>query len=266
MDIDFIQLNKLAWNNKVDVHYHSEFYQVDGFIQQPFSLNQIELDLLGNIKDKSILHLQCHFGQDTISLNKLGATATGVDFSEKAIERAKELTKLTNSDCQFICSDIYDLPNQLNQQFDVVFTSYGTIGWLPDLNQWAGVVSHFLKPGGLFVFAEFHPVVWMFDNDINQIAYSYFKAEPIIEIEKGTYADKGAELETKTISWNHSLSEVFNALKNNHIQVESFHEFNYSPYNCFQGMYEYEKGKFRFEKHQDKLPLVYSLRGVKTNK
>lgn len=263
MEDDFIEINKHAWNNKVDIHYHSEFYNNKEFINHPFSLNDIELNLLGDIRGKSILHLQCHFGQDSISLNKMGAKLVGVDFSDKAIDRANELNRLTNSDCQFICSDIYDLPNQLNQHFDIVFTSYGTIGWLPDLNEWAKVVSHFLKPGGQFVFAEFHPVIWIFDNDINHVAYSYFKSEPIIEIENGTYADKGAEIETKTISWNHSLSEVFNALKNNKILVESFHEYNYSPYNCFKGMYEYDKGKYRFIHHGDKLPMVYSLRGVK---
>ena len=111
------------------------------------------------------MHLQCLFGQDSISLSRLGADVTGVDLSDKAIESAKKIAEDTHSDARFICCDIYDLPNQLDEKFDIVFTSYGTIGWLPDLDKWAKIVSWFLKPNGQFVFVEFHPVVWMFDDN-----------------------------------------------------------------------------------------------------
>ena len=149
--IDYKEINKALWNNKTDVHIESEFYDNETFINGRNSLNSIELELLGDIKGKSVLHLQCHFGQDTISLNRLGANVTGIDLSDKAIERAKELTIKTNSDAKFICCDIYDLPNHLDEQFDIVFTSYGVIGWLPDLDKWAKIISHFLKQDGKFV-------------------------------------------------------------------------------------------------------------------
>ena len=117
--------------------------------------------------------IQFHFG-------RLGANVTGVDLSDKAIESANNLAKEANIDATFICCDIYDLPKHLNEKFDIVFTSYGTIGWLPDIEKWANVVSHFLKPNGKFVFVEFHPVVWMFDDDFKGIKYRYFNSEAII--------------------------------------------------------------------------------------
>jgi 2-polyprenyl-3-methyl-5-hydroxy-6-metoxy-1,4-benzoquinol methylase len=157
---NYIEINKQSWNGRVDAHIKSEFYGVEDFIKGKTSLQEIELNLLGDIKNKSILHLQCHFGQDTISLSRMGAKATGIDLSDKAIESAKELNATTKTDASFICCNVYDLPQHLNEEFDIVYTSYGTIGWLPDMDKWANVVSTFLKPGGKFIFVEFHPVVW----------------------------------------------------------------------------------------------------------
>ena len=173
-ELNYIDINRQSWNNKVDYHVKSDFYDLDGFLKGNTSLNDIELKLLGDIKGKSVLHLQCHFGQDSISMSRLGAQVTGIDLSDKAIETARLLAEQTHQDTIFICCNIYDLPQHLNQQFDIVFTSYGTIGWLPDLNQWAHIIAHFLKPNGRFIMAEFHPVVWMFDDDFQQITYNYF--------------------------------------------------------------------------------------------
>ena len=166
---NYIEINRKSWNNRVETHLKSEFYDLDNFIKGKTSLNNIELELLGDLKGKSILHLQCHFGQDTISLCRLGANVTGVDLSDQAIESAIKIAKEANSNATFICCDIYDLPKHLDKQFDIVFTSYGTIGWLPDLDKWAKIVSQFLKPNGPFVFVEFHPVVWMFDDNFEKI-------------------------------------------------------------------------------------------------
>ena len=118
----------------------------------------------------------------------------------------------SNLDTTFVCCDIYDAPKFIDEKFDIVFTSYGTIGWLPDLDKWAKVISHFLKPDGKFIMADFHPVVWMFDNDFKEVFYNYFNVEPIIEAESGTYADKEAELSTQTMTWNHPTSELLNSL------------------------------------------------------
>ncbi|HQX04206.1 MAG TPA: class I SAM-dependent methyltransferase [Flavobacterium sp.] len=260
---DYININKETWNKKTAVHIASDFYNNEAFLNGKSSLNHFEIDLLGDVSQKKILHLQCHFGQDTLSLARLGAKVTGIDFSDQAIEKAKEYSKQLDLDATFICCDVYDTPNYLDEKFDIVFTSYGTIGWLPDMDKWAAVVSHFLKPEGKFVFVDFHPVVWMFDDDFKEVFYHYFKSEPIIEEETGTYADKKASLIQKTISWNHSISEVVNALIENGLTIHLLNEYDYSPYNCFNGMEEFETGKFRIKNFENKVPLVYSIKASK---
>ena len=126
---DYLSANKASWNTRTEVHFDSEFYDNDGFVKGNTSLNTIELDLLGDVTGKSILHLQCHFGQDTLSLNRMGAQVTGVDLSDKAIEKANELKEKTGTEAEFICCDVYSLPDHLEKRFDYVYTSYGTIGW-----------------------------------------------------------------------------------------------------------------------------------------
>lgn len=261
--MNYLKINKELWNNKTDIHVNSDFYDNENFIKGKSSLNSIELELLGNIEGKSILHLQCHFGQDTISLSRLGATTAGVDLSDKAIEIAKELAKTTNTNAKFICCNIYDLPQHLNQQFDIVYTSYGTIGWLPDMDKWAKIVSQFLKPKGQFVFVEFHPIIWMFDDNFKEIKYNYFNVEPIIETEEGTYADKSANIKQTEVSWNHDLSEVINSLIKNGLTINSFNEYDYSPYNCFNETIEIAPNKYRIKHLSNKIPMVYSLTATK---
>ena len=262
---NYIEINKQAWNNQVPVHLNSDFYNMDGFLKGQNSVPKIDLDLLGNIEGKSILHLQCHFGQDSLSITRMGAKVTGVDLSDKGIEKAKELNKQLNLDAKFICADIYDSPNHLNEQFDIVYTSYGTIGWLPDLEKWAKVISHFLKPNGKLVFVEFHPVIWMFDDNFTKIQYHYHNEKAIAEEHSGTYAEKDADIKTDYIGWNHSLAEVFQALLNNGLQIESFKEYDYSNYNCFNETVEFEPGKFRIKHLENKIPMMYSLTAVKNN-
>ncbi|MDO5510135.1 MAG: class I SAM-dependent methyltransferase [Weeksellaceae bacterium] len=262
---NYIEINRQSWNNKVETHLNSEFYDQENFLKGKSSLNDIELELLGNIQGKTILHLQCHFGQDSISLSRLGADVTGIDFSDQAIETAKKLATETGSGAKFICCDIYELPNYLNGKFDIVFTSYGTIGWLPDLDKWAKIVSHFLKPQGQFVFVEFHPVVWMFDDNFTEISYRYFNSGAITETISGTYADKTAEITQSYVMWNHGISEVLNSLINNDLAIDCFNEFDYSPYNCFNKTVEFEPGKYRIEHLQDKIPMVYSVSATRKN-
>ncbi len=261
----YIEINRQSWNNRIDAHLKSFFYDLDGFLNGKTSLNEIELNLLGNLKGKRVLHLQCHFGQDTISLSRLGADVTGIDLSDKAIESAKRIAKDTNSGAKFICCDIYDLPNHLNEQFDVVFTSYGTIGWLPDLDKWAKIVSKFLTPNGQFVFVEFHPVVWMFDDNFDKIGYRYFNSGAIVETETGTYADKEADITQTSVMWNHGISEVVNSLINNGLEINSLDEFDYSPYNCFNKTIEFEPKKFRIKHLSNNIPMVYSISAKRKN-
>lgn len=255
----FFEVNKKMWNARTDVHLSSEFYDVDSFIEKGNSLNEIELELLGNVSDKNILHLQCHFGQDTLSLARMGALVTGLDFSDKAITAAKQLAEKTHLDAEFVCANVYHTDQHLNHKlFDIVFTSYGTIGWLPDLNKWAEQIRKRLRVGGKFVFAEFHPVLWMFDSQFSKVDYSYFNREIIEEQEVGTYTDGGNHLHTQSFSWNHSLGEVMEALRKNNLIVDSFQEFDYSPYNCFANTVKTEKG-YQIDNLRGKIPMVYAL-------
>lgn len=259
MENKYLEYNKENWNNRVDVHVKSEFYDLDGFLKHQNSLNSIELDLLGDVRGKSILHLQCHFGQDSLSLAAKGAQVTGLDFSEKAIETAIELNKRLGLNASFVCTDVYNTRNLISDTFDMVFTSYGTIGWLPDLTQWAQVIYQSLKAGGRFVFVEFHPVVWMMDDDFSKIQYRYWKSEAIIEETGSSYTDGDEQVGGRTISWNHGLNEVIGALMKTGLVLEAFEEYDYSPYQCFKHTVEEEPGVFRIEHLGNKIPMVYSL-------
>lgn len=259
----YLASNKDAWNKRTDVHIDSGFYNVQAFIDGASSLNDTELALLGDVQGKSILHLQCHFGQDSLSLARLGAKVTGVDLSDKAIAKAQQLNTELQLDARFVCCDIYDLPNHLEGQYDIVFTSYGTIGWLPDIDKWGKVVSRYLKPGGKFVMVDFHPLIWMFDNDFTKIIYSYFNTEAIIEQSTGTYTDREAAISYEEIGWNHSFSEIFAGLLNNGLSMERFDEYNYANYNCFAQMEPIDNGKYRIKPLGDKAPLMYSIVALK---
>ncbi len=262
---NYKKLNRDSWNKRTDLHIKSDFYDNDGFIKGRNSLNSIELDLLGDINGKQVLHLQCHFGQDTISLTRLGAHATGVDISDRAIEEARKLAEETRSDAEFIRCDLYDLPGRLDRKFDIVFSSYGTIGWLPDVDKWAALINRYLKKGGRFVFAEFHPFVWMYDDDFSKIRYSYFNTGPIIEAEQGTYADKTADLIQEQVWWNHGLGEVIQGLIDQDLVLKRIREFDYSPYSNFNGSEQYEPGKYRIRGLDSKIPIVYALEAVKNS-
>lgn len=260
---NYIEINKHSWNNRTETHLSSTFYNLEGFLKGESSLNPIELEILGDIKGKSILHLQCHFGQDSISLSRLGAKVNGIDLSDKAIENARRIAKETNSDVEFICCDLYDLEKHLDKQFDIVFTSYGTITWLPDLDKWGKLISRFLKPHGKFVFVEFHPVVWMFDDNFEKIGYNYFNVEAIVETENGTYADKNANISQSYVTWNHSLSEVLSSLLNNSLKLTEIQEYDYSPYDVFSNMIEFQPKKYRIKHLDNKIPMIYSIVAVK---
>ena len=260
---NYIEINKETWNKKTDVHVGSDFYDMPGFLNGKSSLNEIELNLLGDIKGKRVLHLQCHFGQDTMSLERLGASVVGIDLSEKAIEKANEIAKQINSQATFMCCNIYDLPNDLHEQFDIIFTSYGTISWLPDMDKWADIVSRFLKPHGQFVFVEFHPVVWMFDDAFEKVGYDYFNTGAYTETVNGTYADKSAPIVQTSVNWNHSMSEVVNALLKKGLVLNALEEYDYSPYNCFENTIEIEPKKYRIKHIDKKIPMVYALVATK---
>lgn len=256
---DYLSVNRQHWDSAVAAHLKSDFYNVKGFLAGECSLNPIELDLLGDVSGLRILHLQCHFGLDTLSLARRGAEVTGVDFSPEAIDAACKLSAQAGVPAEFICCNLYDLPNHLDEQFDVVFTSYGTVGWLPDLQAWSEVVAHFLKPGGRFVMADFHPFIWMFDPTFTQLTYDYFNTGSIVEEEEGTYADRNANISSRNITWNHPLSETLGCLLHTGLKINRFEEYDYSPYPCFPDLRQDEPGVFRFRTMKKRVPVVFGL-------
>lgn len=259
---DYLSVNREQWNARTELHLNSKFYDVPGFLTGINTLKEIELPLLGDLKGKRVLHLQCHFGLDTLSLARLGARVTGVDLSDRAIQAARDLAARANLDAEFIESDVYALPQRLDKEFDIVFTSYGTIGWLPDLTRWAHVIERALAPDGKFVFAEFHPALWMLDERFTTIQYSYFNDGPILTQEE-TYTDGGEGQFMNSVSWNHSLAEVFNALWTQGLHIDQFQEYDFTPWNCFPNLKEIGPDRFQFAHLEGKPPMVYALRAVK---
>lgn len=258
MKKEHLDANQDFWNAYADLHVDSDFYDMPSFITGRNSLNNIELDLLGDIKGKRVLHLQCHFGQDTISLARMGASVTGVDFSEQAIGTARKLADQLKADAEFVCCNVLELDQHLEGQFDLIFTSYGTIGWLENLGKWGQLIRHYLKPEGQFMMIEFHPVVWMYDEDFNEVAYSYFNREEIKEEVDGSYAAPNAAVVKKYVSWNHSLGEVCGALFDAGLKVVHFEEYEFSPYDIFNDSAPHPKG-YQINGKEGMLPLVYSL-------
>ena len=163
--------------------------------------------------------------------------------------------------CNVLIKDITSDVEKLDEKFDIIFTSYGTIGWLPDIKKWANIVSHFLKPEGEFIIAEFHPFIWMLDNNFENIKYPYFHTdEPIEETTSGTYADNNAKIEMIEYGWNHSISDLINSLINEGMEIKSFNEFSYSPYNCFPNMEERQPGRYVWGNSGVRIPHVFSLK------
>lgn len=259
----YFKANQDAWNKRTCVHKDSTFYDVESFKSGKTSLKPVEQKELGEVTGKSLLHLQCHFGLDSLSWAREGADVTGIDFSADAIGYARQLSEELAIPANFICCNIYDLPQHLTKKFDIVFTSYGVLTWLPDLHQWAKIISHFIKPNGVFYLIEFHPVVLMMDENFEKIKYYYHNAETIAGLQTGTYADKYAEIEYKEYSWNHSLSEVVNALIKNGLQIQFLNEFSYSCYQCFNSLIQGEDGYWRVTGLENKIPMMYSIRTIK---
>lgn len=267
MDYDkAFAVNKATWNQKVAIHAASEFYDLEGFKQGKTSLNPYELQGLGDVAGQTMLHLQCHFGMDTLSWARMGAQCTGVDISDKAVDLARKLNTELGLNAQFVCCNVLDTSQHITEQFDIVFTSYGTIGWLPDLKPWAQMIAERLKPGGRFYMVEFHPIVWMFDyqQDPPKMSYGYDQQEAIYEEYDGTYAESDSnKITSKEYGWNHGLGEVLSALTDAGLQLEALREHHASPYNVLPGLVKNEEGLFELPSKM--YPLLFELsatRGV----
>jgi SAM-dependent methyltransferase len=270
MDVSrYVEANRKLWEAWTDVHEKSDFYDIDGFLAGKSRLKPLEREqLLPFAKGKSLLHLQCHFGLDTLSWAREGVKVTGVDFSEKAIVLARSLNERAGLDAAFVKSDVYSLPESLNEQFDVVFTSYGVLNWLPDIDRWAEVCAHFLKPGGIFYIAEFHPIGNMFDDNSNlkewRLNEPYFYSEqPNEYTSEGSYADRSADIHLKEYEWCHPLGDVVTALINAGLQLEFVHEYPWCTYPQMPFLEEHDEWDWRAPAHLVQVPLMYSIRARK---
>jgi ubiquinone/menaquinone biosynthesis C-methylase UbiE len=257
------------WDENTKINYESDMYQTDEFLKGKTNLNSIELDELGQyVKGKSLLHLQCHFGLDTLSWAREGAKVTGVDISGESIRLARKLAEETNIDATFIQSNIYDLPEVHDEKFDIVFTSYGVLCWLNDIKRWAEVIAHFLKPGGIFYIAEFHRFIWVFDWDAKDdfvLKNNYFHdPKPISYTVDGSYADDKKLFEKqKGHEWAHSLSDVINSLINAGLEIQFLNEFPMAPFPRFPFLKKSDDGYWRYDHPEIQLPLVFSLMAIK---
>ena len=259
------ETNKETWNQKVAVHADSEFYALEAFKAGASSLNSFELDALGDVSGKDFLHLQCHFGQDTLSWQRLDANCTGVDISEAGVELARQLNTQLKLDAKFVCCNVLDTSKHVTQAFDIVFTSYGTIGWLPDLQPWAKMIAERLKPGGTFYIIDFHPIAWMYDYTVSPpvMKYDYQQKEVIYDEYEGTYANSDSKILSKEYGWNHSLGEVVSSLANAGLRIESLKEFDESPYDIFPGLVKNEVGHYVLP--NGLYPLLFEVKALKSN-
>lgn len=268
---DYIGSNRKAWNERTPIHIKSEFYGVDEFKKGKSTLKSIELSELGDVSGKSMLHLQCHFGLDTLSWARLGARVTGVDFSDEAITYAKKLSIEIGIPADFICSNIYNLPKKLKKEFDIVFTSYGVLCWLPDIKKWAKVISHFLKKGGIFYIVEGHPFAKVFGNNDDarelQMArppFPYFhNTEPMYFPPGGGYTDKTSRFDNPSYEWNHPLSDIINSLIGNGLMIKFLHEYPFSGYQSFPFLEKGDDGWWRLPNSRKDIPFLFSLMAKK---
>jgi len=262
----YLEANKNLWNEAIPYQAKSEYYALDRFRKEQMSLGTLEREELGSVKGKTLLHLQCHFGMDSLSWAKLGARVTGVDFSETAIDLARKLSEELNIKGRFICSDIYGLPEVLNENFDLVFTSYGVLCFLPDLKRWAEVVAHFLNTGGIFYVVDKHPLLDIFDDNSSdlKVRSSYFPSKEPDEF----VFDSFSEYKDIKVShplyyrWKHTLSSILNYLLSAGLFIEFIHEFPFTRHSTLPFIKKCDDGWCR-PINDIEIPLMFSVRALK---
>ena len=260
---DYAKVNKKWWNEVAPIHLQSELYNLAGFKKGKTTLTSIELEEVGNVKGKNLLHLMCHVGLDTLSWAREGARVTGVDLSDNSIKLAKKVSREIAVPATFICSDIYKLPNVLNKKFDIIFTSYGVLCWLSNIKKWAKIINHFLAEGGMFYIADLHPFTNILSHDF-KLFYKYFKKGPYIDDSSGTYTDWGADVNGITYEWSYTISDVINSLIEEGLKIEYLHEFPFTMYDQFPGFMEQnKKGQYILKNKKIQIPLLFSLKATK---
>ena len=265
---DDMAANRLNWDERVRIHVASDFYNVAAFRAGATTLLPVEVEEVGEVLGKTLLHLQCHFGLDTLSWAREGALVTGVDFSGAAITTAQTLAQELKIDARFIESNVYDLREALTGTFDVVFASYGVLVWLPDLPEWGRIMASFVRPGGFLYIIDGHPFFHMFADSPSgkdlRLVNRYFTSEALSYEEDGTYADPNAKLEHKRQhEFQHTLGEIVTSLVDAGLQIEFLHEFPFSAYAALPDMEKGDDGYYRLRQHDGLVPFLFSLKARK---
>jgi 2-polyprenyl-3-methyl-5-hydroxy-6-metoxy-1,4-benzoquinol methylase len=268
MNRQHMEVNRQLWDAWAPHHVTSDFYDVDAFRAGASTLKTVEVDGVGNVDGKSLLHLQCHFGLDTLSWARLGARVTGVDFSLPAIEAARSLAHDVGLPATFVHSNIYDLPDHLQSKHDVVFTSSGVLGWLPDIQGWSKVIAHFLRPGGIFFIYEVHPFALLFDEERNdrelRLRWPYFhEDEPLEFADEISYAAPETAATADARYWVHSMSDIIGSLLSAGLVLESFEENDFLSWPQFGWMEERQDGYWALPPGSPDIPLSFILRARK---
>jgi len=263
----FEEANKIRWNMKIDEHIRF-YYKLNKLKKGKSGLDKIQLKEIGELKEKSLLHLQCNCGIDTLSLERKGAIVTGVDFSDKAIKYAQNLANDLNIKARFICCNIYDLRKYLDEKFDVVYTSEGVLCWLKDISKWAKLISYYLKSGGMFYILEEHPIIRTFDDtsvDRIEIAYRYFhKKEPTNWADLTPDSTEKTQIDsTPSYEWQWSMSDIINSLIEANLRIKFIHEFDKMFYKALPEMKQDKEGWWYIPGYRKKIPLMFSLEAVR---
>ena len=266
---EYIETNRRRWDEVVPFHVASDFYDVAAFKAGRSTLMPVELAELGDVRGKTLLHLQCHFGLDTLSWARAGAIVTGVDFAPQAIATARQLAAELGIAARFVESNLYDLPQNLQGQFDIVFTSYGVLTWLPDLAEWARIAASSVRPGGTFYLIDGHPMGNTFDDSPETLAltprYPYFTSETPLQFEEqdGSYATNAKLTNKRTVEFAHDLGEIVTSLIEAGLQIEFLHEFPFAAYQALPGMTKGSDGFWRLPGAESQVPFLFSVRATK---
>ncbi len=260
---DWVACNRAAWDERVGIHLGSAFYDNDSFRAGRSSLRSFELDEVGSVSGKSLVHLQCHFGQDTLSWARLGAEVTGLDFSGDGVLAAQQLALEIGVPGEFVQADVYDAVAALGgRQFDIVYTGLGALVWLPEMARWAAVVAALLKPGGFLYLAEFHPVADVFEHDSLLAVHDYFtKPEGSRFESSGSYTDwDAATTANVNYEWTHPVASVVTALLGAGLRLEMLHEHDHTLFERWPLVERHDDGTYWLPAGMPRLPLMYSLR------
>lgn len=268
---DPFDTNRRWWNEAVGVHIRSNGpggYDVAGFRRGRSALHPVEVKEVGDVHGKKLLHLQCHFGLDTLSWARLGADVTGVDFSEAGIKEARSLADELRIPARFVLSNVYAVRDVLKDDFDIVFSSYGAINWLPDLRAWASIIASYLRPGGFFYVIDAHPFARIFSDEAGETdlrqKQPYWLPGPSRIEEDGTYADKGAHFKNRvTLEFAHTIEDIVDSLVDAGLRIEFLHEFPFCAWEMFPFMEKSEDGYYRLRENPDRIPLMFSVRARK---